>query len=202
MIWLWREKKLPSVSSRNYLILRTPLSGDLDFFRFGVLLPISMISISCVRPVLCEHPSSGPFSIWCDLLAQLLVHKTNKQNKSSKLSIHCHIYIDCFQNSNTNWSEIINWLEINKHAMKRLEMLLPHIKCISMKPPYYSLKTTWFHRKWTKKTSDSRNCFEPAIFLNFHMIALTSTFSLRERIVQKRNKLSKMLSSNKYVKTP
>lgn len=53
-----------------YLILRTPFNGDFNLafvghFRFGVLLPMSIISISCVRPVLRLHASSPTFSIWC-----------------------------------------------------------------------------------------------------------------------------------------
>lgn len=69
-----------------YLILRTPFSGDFNLafnwhFRFGVLLPMSIISISCVRPVLRLHASSAPFSIWCVRLTLSLYGEAEHSNR-------------------------------------------------------------------------------------------------------------------------
>lgn len=80
----------------NYLILRTPLRGDFDFFRFGVLLPMSIISISCVKPVLCEHPSSALAIIWCSRLALLL------QRRWKIIEINFSLLINfCYSNQST-----------------------------------------------------------------------------------------------------
>lgn len=70
------------------LIFKTPLSGDLDFLRFGVLLPMSIMSISCVRPVLPEHPSSARLSIWWDLFLSLIWGKQT-------ISIESSATLDC-----------------------------------------------------------------------------------------------------------
>lgn len=59
-----------------YLTFKTPFNGDFDFFRFGVLLPISIISISCVRPVL-PDTSSMRLSIVCFRFAPLQLSTCN-----------------------------------------------------------------------------------------------------------------------------
>lgn len=114
----------------------------MDFFRFGVLLPISIISISCVRPVLCEHPSSGPFSIWCDdLLALLFVHIHTHKIKTTQN--YQFLYIDCYENSmwKITWTcNKMTWNLNTTHKHTKMRFFLNHFPMNNHN--FTSVKTT------------------------------------------------------------
>lgn len=75
---------------KTHLIFRTPLSGDLDLRFFGVLLPISIKSISCVKPVLAvdlswKEPSPSRLKM---LRFRLIPLQKRNKNEMNVLSVN------------------------------------------------------------------------------------------------------------------